>query len=257
MDKNLLSIKQSILINQIFREYLARKSFRLHKEQGALHVALFPSDLKSDLKRPGSNCPHLLFYSGHGHFRYDLDDPQVSQILPEAISEGVQLIRRKQHADDENTMSLNNESFITAKSTPSHMEPAGAVFFSHMTVVFKLVLTTFFGVTGMCSNVINAAVFFKMGLSDGVTQNFFVLFLSDGLYASVNSLNSITYVLIFIVREYIGYGKLETEIQKIHWVSYYIPLVSSVYLCHNNSRDSCRTVLFSCYAPQGEVCDHS
>ena len=224
METNYLSIKQSIFINQRLRDCLARISFRLHKEQGALHVALVSSDLRSHLKRPGSNCPHLLFYSGPGHFRRDLDYPQVSQKVPESISEGLQGIRRKHHADNENTMSLSNESFITTKPSSSHMEPAGAVFFSHMAVVFKLVLSTIFAVTGMCSNVINAAVFFKMGLSDGVSQNFFVLSLSDWLYASVSSLNSITYVLIFIVREYVGYGKLETEIQKIHWVSYYIPL---------------------------------
>ena len=87
-------------------------------------------------------------------------------------------------------------------------------------IIFKMVVTTFLGLLAMSVNVINIAVFYKMGLSDGVTQNFFILSISDGFSGVVYSTSSVSYVLLFFIRTYIGYGSLEILVQKVYWGSY-------------------------------------
>ena len=90
-----------------------------------------------------------------------------------------------------------------------------------LSIVFKMVLTTVLGLTGMCVNAINTVVFYKMGLSDGVTQNFFILSISDGVYAIGYSTHSVSYVATVLIRTYIGYGSLEILAQTIYWGVYY------------------------------------
>ena len=54
-----------------------------------------------------------------------------------------------------------------------------------ISTVLRMVLTAVLALTGMCVNTNNMVVFYKMGLSDGVTQNFFILSFSDGFFATV------------------------------------------------------------------------
>ncbi|KAK3763814.1 hypothetical protein RRG08_050178 [Elysia crispata] len=84
-------------------------------------------------------------------------------------------------------------------------------------ILFKLVLNPAIGALGLCTNLINIVVFYKMGLSDGVTQNFFILSISDGCLAGVSLVNSVAYILY--AKVYVGAGGAEHQAQVVYWVT--------------------------------------
>ena len=106
------------------------------------------------------------------------------------------------------------------------------VVFIYLSVVFKMVLNPVLGVAGICINVINMVVFYRMGLSDGVTQNFFILALSDGLFAMTAVANSMGYLFRVAVRALVGYNNpLELAAQIIYQGTFYCsPFAQNVSL---------------------------
>ena len=106
------------------------------------------------------------------------------------------------------------------------------VVFIYLSVVFKMVLNPVLGVAGICINVINMVVFYRMGLSDGVTQNFFILALSDGLFAMTAVANSMGYLFRVAVRKLVGYNNpLELAAQIIYQGTFYCsPFAQNVSL---------------------------
>ncbi|GFN95587.1 chemosensory receptor a [Plakobranchus ocellatus] len=84
------------------------------------------------------------------------------------------------------------------------LDPITDLILSYLSLVCKLILYTVLGVMGVCTNVINMAVFHRMGLSDGVTQNFFILSVSDFFIALITLSNSLIYLLM--TRVYNGEG---------------------------------------------------
>ena len=94
--------------------------------------------------------------------------------------------------------------------------------FIYLSVVFEMALNPVLGVVGICINVINMVVFYRMGLSDGVTQNFFILSLSDGLFAMTAVANSMGYLFRVAVRALVGYNNpLELAAQIIYQGTFY------------------------------------
>ena len=73
----------------------------------------------------------------------------------------------------------------------------------------------------MFLNTVNIILFYKMGLSDGVARNFFILALSDCLYAAVAFLNKLLIILRILAIMYIGYGGLEQVINTIFQATFY------------------------------------
>ena len=84
-------------------------------------------------------------------------------------------------------------------------------------LIFKLVLNPILGILGITANGVNLAVFYKMGLSDGVTQNFFILSISDGLVAATALVNSASYILQTTV--FSGSGVAELHANVVYWTS--------------------------------------
>ncbi|RUS82996.1 hypothetical protein EGW08_009233 [Elysia chlorotica] len=84
-------------------------------------------------------------------------------------------------------------------------------------VLFKLVLNPTLGALGTCANTINIVVFYKMGLSDGVTQNFFILAVSDGCIAMGSLVSSAAYLLQTTV--FLGLGGAEHQVQVVYWAT--------------------------------------
>ncbi|GFR74731.1 chemosensory receptor A [Elysia marginata] len=88
---------------------------------------------------------------------------------------------------------------------------------ANLGVLFKLVLNPTLGTMGTCTNAINVVVFYKMGLSDGVTQNFFILAVSDGCMAFGSLISSAAYLLQTTI--YLGMGGPEYQIQVVYWAT--------------------------------------
>ena len=100
------------------------------------------------------------------------------------------------------------------------MDVINGVLFNVLLIVFKLVVHPLLVLTGVSTNVINTAVFFRMGLSDGVTQNFFILSISDCLIATISLFSGISYISLRIIRAYVGYGNSEIKAQIIYWSTF-------------------------------------
>ena len=113
----------------------------------------------------------------------------------------------------------NNGTFPNLFSAHQTEVISDAVF-SYLAVIFKMVLNPILCVLGFCTNVINAAVFFRMGLSDGVTQNFFILAVSDGLNTAVLLTNSFAFIGQKIFVAYSGYSNLAVIAQIVYRASY-------------------------------------
>ncbi|RUS75398.1 hypothetical protein EGW08_016837 [Elysia chlorotica] len=94
-------------------------------------------------------------------------------------------------------------------------EPISDEVISYLGFIFKLVVNPSLQLLGIVANVINMAVFYKMGLSDGVTQNFFILSFSDWLFSAFALVNSLTYILQAQV-----FGGREVHTEFVHNASY-------------------------------------
>ncbi|GFR85056.1 chemosensory receptor B [Elysia marginata] len=88
---------------------------------------------------------------------------------------------------------------------------------ANLGILFKVILNPTLGTVGFCANVVNMIVFCKIGLSDGVTQNFFILSISDASLAAVSMVNSAAYILY--AKVYVGQGGPENNAQVVYWAS--------------------------------------
>ena len=122
-------------------------------------------------------------------------------------------------------------------------DPLDPVVLGHLIFVFNSVLTTAFSFAGVITNSINMAVFYKMGLSDGVTQNLFILSVSDGLYALATAIGQSAYILYqLLIRDNRRYGDTAADVYVIviftNFIKYillgvstFITLVISIVRC--------------------------
>ncbi|GFR77022.1 chemosensory receptor A [Elysia marginata] len=81
----------------------------------------------------------------------------------------------------------------------------------------KFIVNPTLGAAGICSNVLNVLVFITIGLSDGVTQNFFILSISDGLFCAIAFINSLAYILQQTI--FTAAGSAELLVQRVYWAS--------------------------------------
>ncbi|KAK3763822.1 hypothetical protein RRG08_050186 [Elysia crispata] len=86
-----------------------------------------------------------------------------------------------------------------------------------LSVLFKLIVNPALGIMGLCTNIINIVVFYKMGLADGVTQNFFILSISDCCLSSLSLTSSVAYILYSEVFD--GLGGPEYQAQVVYGAS--------------------------------------
>ncbi|KAK3737089.1 hypothetical protein RRG08_016395 [Elysia crispata] len=84
-------------------------------------------------------------------------------------------------------------------------------------LVLKMYVNPTLGLGGVLINLINTAVFFKMGLSDGVTQNFLILSIFDGILSTSALVNSISYILLNTA--YTRGGPVAEKLQAVVWAS--------------------------------------
>ncbi|GFR85045.1 chemosensory receptor A [Elysia marginata] len=103
----------------------------------------------------------------------------------------------------------------TADSIPRGIISDVAI--ANLGAIFKLALNPTLGSVGLCANIINMAVFYKMGITDGVTQNFFILSISDASMAVVSLANSAAYILY--AKVYVGQGGPENNAQVVYWAT--------------------------------------
>ena len=111
-------------------------------------------------------------------------------------------------------MDPSNQTLNDANLTTSEI-------FSYLIYVFKLIVNPSLGLVSIFFNIINMIVFYKMGLSDGVAQNFFILALSDCLAAVTSLVNSTAHLARTIIRSFIGYGGVEQVVHIVFQGSYY------------------------------------
>ena len=117
-------------------------------------------------------------------------------------------------------MNQSNSTLISNNLQDQERDPIDDVLFEYLLIAFRFVMHPILSVTGISVNVINTAVFYKMGLSDGVTQNFFILSASDFALAICLCFNNMSLISQRIIRTYIGYGESELKAQLMAWRSY-------------------------------------
>ena len=144
-------------------------------------------------------------------------------------------------------MNLSSLALDLTPKDPTNEEmgrhPLDPVVLGHLIFVFNSVLTTAFSFAGVITNSINMAVFYKMGLSDGVTQNLFILSVSDGLYALATAIGQSAYILYqLLIRDNRRYGDTAADVYVIviftNFIKYillgvstFITLVISIVRC--------------------------
>ena len=134
------------------------------------------------------------------------------------------------------------------------LDPISGDTYGYLNLVFRLMVNPILSIAGMFLNTVNIMVFYKMGLSDGVARNFFILALSDCLYAAVAFLNK----LLIIIMTY--------PCHNVHWLwrlgagdQHYFPShfllwpISAEFFVNHNLRNRCRPVLLCCDASQSEI----
>ena len=94
-------------------------------------------------------------------------------------------------------------------------DPLDPVVLGHLIFVFRSVLTTAFSFAGVITNFINMVVFYKMGLSDGVTQNLFILSVSDGLYALATAVGQSAFISYILMIRDNSYGDIAADVYVI------------------------------------------
>ena len=93
--------------------------------------------------------------------------------------------------------------------------------FSYLNYFVKLIVNPALGLVSIVLNIINMIVFYKMGLSDGITQNFFILSLCDCLTGVTSLVNSMAHMARTIIRSFIGYGGWEQVVHILYLGSYF------------------------------------
>ncbi|GFO07025.1 hypothetical protein PoB_003353000 [Plakobranchus ocellatus] len=91
-----------------------------------------------------------------------------------------------------NSQTLNETIFSDISTGGLISEAVGY----YITLLLKIVLNPLLAVTGVTSNLINMAVFYRMGVKEGTTLTFLVLAISDGLAAFVMIFNCTIHTLL-------------------------------------------------------------
>ena len=115
-------------------------------------------------------------------------------------------------------MDARNESL--GEDSP-FLDPITDEVYSYLILVFRQIINPTLGLAGILFNMINVVVFYKMGISDGVTGNFFILAISDGLLATALFINKMTFMFGKVIRMYIGYGGVEQVVHIVFQASFY------------------------------------
>ncbi|RUS78660.1 hypothetical protein EGW08_013587, partial [Elysia chlorotica] len=98
----------------------------------------------------------------------------------------------------------------------------------YASIVLKMYVNVGLGLGGIVANLINCVIFYTMGLSDGVSQNFLILSVSDGVVAAAYMVNFISYILLHSVFT-ADSANLETLLKVFNWS------MGLIYLCQTIS----------------------
>ncbi|KAK3788022.1 hypothetical protein RRG08_051097 [Elysia crispata] len=112
------------------------------------------------------------------------------------------------------------ENNVTTSHRPGELEAGvsmGEVSMHYIGLILKMYVNPALGLSGIFINLINTGIFYKMGLADGVTQNFLVLSICDGILAAAALVNSISYIMLNTV--YSRGGPITEHLQAIFWAS--------------------------------------
>ena len=114
-----------------------------------------------------------------------------------------------------------NEILSKDSLNVTFLDPISGDTYGYLNLVFRLIVNPILGIAGMFLNTVNIIVFYKMGLSDGVARNFFMLALSDALFATFAFLNKLLIILRIVTIMCVGYGGLEQVINTIFQATFY------------------------------------
>ena len=118
-------------------------------------------------------------------------------------------------------MDPSNRTLNDAELSAAFRESITPEIHGYISFSFKVIVTPAFALASLLLNTINMMIFYKMGLSDGVAQNFFILALCDCLSATASFVNCMAYILRTIIRSFIGYGGVEQVVQLVYQASFY------------------------------------
>ena len=93
----------------------------------------------------------------------------------------------------------------------------GDLVLGYIGFLLKLYINPFLGFSGIFINIINAAIFYKMGLTEGIAQNFFILSVSDGILAVSSLVFSMSHILLNT--SYTHGGPIAELLQTVHWIA--------------------------------------
>ncbi|GFO26203.1 peptide receptor gpcr [Plakobranchus ocellatus] len=93
----------------------------------------------------------------------------------------------------------------------------GDIVMFYIGVVLKLYVNPALGFGGILVNIINTFIFYKMGLSDGVTQNFLILSIFDGILSICAAINSLCYILLTTM--FTRGGFIAHNLQAVLWAT--------------------------------------
>ncbi|GFO26210.1 peptide receptor gpcr [Plakobranchus ocellatus] len=95
-------------------------------------------------------------------------------------------------------MDQKNDSLSVSFSVPDpHSgDSLGDIVMFYAGVILKLYVNPALALGGILVNIINTFIFYKMGISDGVTQNFLILSIFDGILSICAAINSLCYILL-------------------------------------------------------------
>ena len=108
-----------------------------------------------------------------------------------------------------------NKTIDKSKFDVPQTEARHGAILNYFDIRLKLVLNPTLGTAGVCFNLINAAVFLKQVLLDGVTINFFILSIFYGLYAKSSVINSAGFIVEFILKTHRILGGSVTDVQLV------------------------------------------
>ena len=118
-------------------------------------------------------------------------------------------------------MDPSNETLDKANLHTPLREPITKEIDNILDVLFNMIVNPILCFAGISLNIINMIVFYKMGLPDGVTQNFFILSLTDSLFAFTSLVNKMALIARTAARAYIGYGDVEEMVNIVYQASFY------------------------------------
>ena len=120
-------------------------------------------------------------------------------------------------------MAMDNMN-VTFDETNTNVQQAKVIddeILKYFITGFKLVLNPTLSIAGGCTNVINAAVYLKLGLIDGVNINFFILSVSDGLYALASVINNAVFIADSILKNHRALAGSKIDAQLVFWGAYF------------------------------------